>query len=477
MDLWIKIRSLFEKKAIDDAAKGVEDIGKKSEEAGKKQKSAASSAKEFGGATGRAAEMVGSLTGAMGANSPAAAKMGAGLRVIKSLSEGSAGGIMGLTTVIVGIGVSAWAAYQRKVEEAKKKLDEFVSQMTDRKIETGARRIEAIAEGFGRVEKAISSARAAQSELAAAWDDLNRAGQEVTSMELERREKADLARLNPEDQAGAAAVRARYAGLRESAALGARAGGAIRAEQAAQDDLTAASERRANIEKTLGSSISARNIVAAQLARSSSRADPSNHDEEDRKNAAKETAAFTAQLAALNKSIVEMTDSLQVAKTSERAAGIKLEAANVRATRGVSAAQSLAEQNTSDANLSATRTAWAELERVAREKRDALDKEKDIRERAAELRDRADKETADVRRARNGYASDRSLLGPPRKGDKVTTYGDVEKEEEEARRAVKAVNGFAAEASKALAELTAQMQKNAAAAARANEALRNLPNN
>ena len=356
----IGIETTADTKGIVESDKGLEKLSKTANETAKTTKGATDGTKQFGQATGRAAEMVGSLTGAMGANSPAAAQMGAGLRVIKSLAEGSAGGIMGLTTVIVGIGVSAWTAYQRKVEEAKKKLDEFVSQMTDRKIETGARRIEAIAEGFGRVEKAISSARAAQSELAAAWDDLNRAGQEVTSMELERREKADLARVNPEDQAGAAAVRARYTGLRESAALGARAGGAIRAEQAAQDDLTAASGRRANIEQTLGSSISARDIVAAQLARSSSRADPSNPDEEDRKNAAKETAAFTAQLAQLEKQVGELTDALAAARTTERAAGIRVQAAGIRAAQGIGAAEALAQQNTSDADLSATRTAWAQ---------------------------------------------------------------------------------------------------------------------
>ena len=365
-DLTLKIKTEYDGKGSEAAAKAVDGLAKSADKAGRAQASAGKQAQQLGQSTGRAAELVGSLTGAMGANSPAATAMSAGIRTLKTVidSLNSGGGLKGamggLATIAIGIAIAAYANYKKKVEEAKKITDEFMAGLTDAKIETGKQRIEGIADAFGRVEKAISSARAAQSELAAAWDDLNRAGQEVTSMELDRREKADLGRVNPEDQAGAAAVRAKYTGLRESSALGARAGGAIRAEQAAQDDLTAASGRRANIEQTLGSSISARDTIAAQLARSSARANPSNPDEEERKNAAKETAAFTAQLAQLEKQVGELTDALAAARTTERAAGIRVQAAGIRATQGIGAAEALAQQNTSDADLSSTRTAWAQ---------------------------------------------------------------------------------------------------------------------
>jgi Mg2+ and Co2+ transporter CorA len=359
-ELQLKIDTEYDGKGADAAAKDIEKIGKASKKAGEEQDKAGKHAQQFGQSTGRAAEMVGSLTGAMGQSGPAAARMGAGLRVIKALAEGSAGGLAGLATVLVGMGVSAWASYQRKVEEAQKKLQEFMAGLTDAKIDAGAKRIDSIAEGFSRVEKAISATRAAQSELAAAWDDLNRAGQEVTAMELERREKAALARVAPGDQAGAAAVRARYAGLRESAALGQRAGDAIRAEQAARDDLAAISGRRANIEQTLGSSVAARDLIAAQLARSTARADPMNKDEEERKRATQEVAAFTAQLAKLDKQVADLTDALAAARTSEKAAGIRVQAAGLRATSGIDAASALAAQNTSDAETAAVRERWGQ---------------------------------------------------------------------------------------------------------------------
>jgi ribosomal protein L32E len=51
---------------------------------------------------------------------------------------------------------------------------------------------------------------------------------------------------------------------------------------------------------------------------------------------------------------------LASAQTSERVAQISLNAANVRATSGVTAAQALSDQNVSDADLAATRAAWAQ---------------------------------------------------------------------------------------------------------------------
>lgn len=450
-DLTLKIKTQYDGTAATQATKAVADLGKAADSAGRSQASAGKQAQQFGQSSGRAAEMVGSLTGAMGQASPAAARLGAGLRVIKALAEGSAGGLMGIATVLMGIGVSAWAAYQKKVEESKKRLQEFLDQMTDAKIETGARRIEAIAEGFGRVEKAISSARAAQAELAAAWDDLNRAGQEVTQMELERREKAELARVAPGDQAGAAAVRARYAGLRESAALGARAGGAIRAEQAAQDDLAAASGRRANIEQTLGSSITARDVVAAQLARSAARSDASNPDAKERENAAKETAAFTAQLARLDKQVGELTDALAAARTTERAAGIRVQAAGLRATRGLDTAAALAGQNTSDAILSADRAALDSENAVAPPAETAASVSALRTARAAAQRGVLSAESG-LRSARNSGSGDIAAL---------------KAELEAARR----------ERDELAAAIRNKMQELTASDRQLKEAIRNLPNN
>lgn len=451
-ELQLKIDTEYNGKGADAAAKDIKKIGKASKKAGEEQDKAGKHAQQFGQSTGRAAEMVGSLTGAMGQSGPAAARMGAGLRVIKALAEGSAGGLAGLATVLVGMGVSAWASYQRKVEEAQKKLQEFMAGLTDAKIDAGAKRIDSIAEGFSRVEKAISATRAAQSELAAAWDDLNRAGQEVTAMELERREKAALARVAPGDQAGAAAVRARYAGLRESAALGQRAGDAIRAEQAARDDLAAISGRRANIEQTLGSSVAARDLIAAQLARSTARADPMNKDEEERKRATQEVAAFTAQLAKLDKQVGELTAALAAARTSEKAAGIRVQAAGVRATRGLSAAEALADQNTSDAQLAAVRARESAVLSASQEaQKDSVSLDSLRVRGAAAHRGVLDVE-ANLRNARNSGSGDVSAL-----------MAELEK----ARR----------ERDELAAAIRQKMQELTASDRQLKEAIRNLPNN
>ncbi len=304
---------------------------------------------QAGQAAGRAAEMVASLTGAMGASSPAAAQMSSGIRVLKSLLEGSSAGILGLATVIVGIGISAWSAYQKKIEESKKKIAEMLDELTSAKIETGKRRIDDITDAFGRVEKSINAVRAAQVDLATAWQDLNKAGQEVSDMELQRMEKEQIARLSPNDEAGAVAIKNRFAQIRDEGSVARRQGDAIRAEQAAKDDLETAAARRINIEGTLSTASTARDVLASQIERSSRRADAGlNPDEKDRDRAKKEVVEFTAQLVALNKSILDLTDSLSAAKTKETAAGITLQAAQVRGSKGVAAAAALAAQNASD---------------------------------------------------------------------------------------------------------------------------------
>lgn len=384
----IAVETTADTKGIDAASKGVDELGKKSADTGKKTKEAADGTKNLGQATGRAAELVGSLTGAMGANSPAAAQMGAGLRVIKSLAEGSAGGIMGLATVIVGIGVSAWTAYQRKVEESKKKLEEFISEKTVETIKSGAKEVDKISDAFGRVEKAVSAVRAAQSELAEAWQDLNKAGQEVTDMEIDRREKEELSRVAPGDAAGSTAVKNRYAQLRGEITLSRRQGDAVRAEQAARDDLEAASAKRVNIEEALKSSVSARDLRAELVDKYQRRADMSNPDEADRKNAQEKLAGYTDQLASLNKSIIDLTDSLQAAKTTEQAAGLRLQASQVRATRGMEAASALQTQTDADLDRDTQRERYSQTVNDLRSRAQRAASSWDVT--AAEYRARSD---------------------------------------------------------------------------------------
>ena len=349
--LVMRIRSMFDGSGAKEAADAQLKLSGAAKSASDATGKAGKATGQAGQAAGRAAEMVASLTGAMGASSPAAAQMSAGIRVLKGLLEGSSAGILGLATVIVGIGVSAWSAYQKKVEESKKKIAEMLDELTSAKIETGKKRIDEISDAFGRVERSVNAVRAAQAELASAWQDLNKAGQEVSDMELQRMEKEQIARLSPNDKAGEVAIKNRFAQIREEGSVARRQGDAIRAEQAAKDDLEAAVARRLNIEGTLSTSTNARDVLASQIDRSSRRADAGlNPDEKDRDRAKKEVVEFTAQLIALNKSILDLTDSLSAAKTKETAAGINLQAAQLRGTKGIAAASALAAQNADDLN-------------------------------------------------------------------------------------------------------------------------------
>jgi len=347
MDIWIKIRSLFEDSGVKEATDAQSKLSSAAKASGDATAQGGRNLQQTGQAAGRAAEMVASLTGAMGASSPAAAQMSSGIRVLKSLIEGSSAGFLGLATVIVGVGISAWSAYQKKVEESKKKIAELLDALTSAKIETATKHIDDISDAFGRVEKSISAVRAAQVDLAAAWQDLNKAGQDIADMELNRREKEQLSQLSPTDTAGSVSVKNRFAKLREEVSVSRREGDAIRAEQAAKDDLEAASAHRINIEGTLSTALNARDVLSSQIERSSHRAGYT-LDEKERERAKKEVVEFTATLVALNKSLTDLTDSLSAAKTKETAAGITLQAAQLRGSTGIAAATALAAQNASD---------------------------------------------------------------------------------------------------------------------------------
>jgi len=213
-ELQLKIDTEYDGKGADAAAKDIEKIGKASKKAGEEQDKAGKHAQQFGQSTGRAAEMVGSLTGAMGQSGPAAARMGAGLRVIKALAEGSAGGLAGLATVLVGMGVSAWVTYQRKVEEGRKKLAEFAAQIEANKRAQDAAGVEKLAGQYDVLRAAIDDSTAAQNRLNQAQAAADNAEKAARMADITLREKQAMSGIKEGDTVGAARVSAQFASER-----------------------------------------------------------------------------------------------------------------------------------------------------------------------------------------------------------------------------------------------------------------------
>lgn len=470
MDLWIKIRSLFDKQAVDAAAKGVGEVEKKTKDVGDAAKSAQGNTdKAFSAINASAQVAEGGVAG-----------VGNAVRTL-------AGQFPALNAAIapVGLALAAFAAWKKAIDAVKESREALERNLRDTQIGNIEAGVRSLAEAYGRLHKElvqVEEDRKRMADAEAAKDDARTAA-ELARIDLEAAEAA--AKLNPEDRFARRRLDVetarKRAAVQDDAALrkSDRELSGIRGEAASLEAVKAAARETLAEAMSVFSAASGKQYEVMDKARQDAEGIGwYNGAKMKREKIWSEADKSSQQLAAvMQEASVQIQEATELIASTERQQYSLSQQVDVNmSNRETVSSRSQTGRLQSQADEAAIRReALAELERVAREKRDALDKEKDIRERAADLQKRADKENADVRRARTGYASDRSLLGPVRKGDKVTTYGDVEKEEEEARRAVAAVNDFAAQAAKALAELTAQMQKNAAAASRANEALRNLP--
>lgn len=337
-ELLISIKTLFDGKGSAEAQRQLDATGKKAAEAGKK------SADGFLKA-GKGAQLFEKTMGNLN-------KVMTGFGIL-----GIIGVLMQLWNMLKK--VSEWIGDKMTaaVRAAGAAAEEMADKLSSSKLEEAGRLISNITDGFNRVEKAISAAHAAQSQLSDAWRDLNKAGQEATDMELERREKAELARLDQGDETGRTRVTNKYAAIRAENSLARRQADYMQAEQAAAADISAASSRRMNAQSGLEKMELTKTIMEDQLSYSQdtlSRLTPlpgeklSDQDEKARQRAAEEVANFTDKIAALNRTIDDTTAILEAAKTAERSGELRLMAARVRSTQGYSAAEALTAQDTSD---------------------------------------------------------------------------------------------------------------------------------
>lgn len=210
----IAVETTGDTKALDDASKKLDTLGKAADDTGKKNKGAADNTQKMGQAAGRAAELTGSLSGAMAQGGPAAQQMGAGLRVLNAVIQGSTGGLMGMATLIIGAGVSAWVAYHNKVEAAKKKLEDFAAQIEKNKAAADTAGVDRLAGQYDVLRNSIDEASAASERLSIAQASADNAEKAARMADITLREKQARNGLKTGDEVGAAKIAAQFSGER-----------------------------------------------------------------------------------------------------------------------------------------------------------------------------------------------------------------------------------------------------------------------
>lgn len=351
IDITVKLQTQAETKGIDQARKSISDLKREASSAGAQTQK---SAQGLAAWTARIAEITKSVRSAALVITGLWGTISIGIHIVRQLS-------------------AAWTAFtdrllepiRRAGEEAQKTAD----TLSDRKIELGRSMVASAADAFDRLASAATRARSAQRDLASAWQDLNTAQREATSLELDRRELSALSSLRPGDTAAEAAVRARFGRARLDAQTENRAGDSIRSLQAAQDDLDSLKAIRASASQSLQQALQDRSTLQDQLQASRDKsisiqsadygADRTHSREKAAERAQKETEAFTSQLKDLDATIDKLRKSAQDAADAQAAAALRLRAAGIRARDVQDAAASLNAQKASDLDRAASSARWS----------------------------------------------------------------------------------------------------------------------
>jgi len=213
-ELLLRIKTVFDGRGTADAQKQLGALAAETEKAKAAAGAAAGSSDKLGQSVGKAAELTGSLTAAMAAGGPEAQQLGAGLRVLKSIVEGSSAGLMGLATVLAGVVVSAYAAYTQKVADSKKKLAEFIEKVEDGKRAADSASVDRLAGQYDVLRRSLDDATAAQDRLNQAQAAADNAERAARMADITLREKQAQNGLAAGDQLGAARVAAQAAAER-----------------------------------------------------------------------------------------------------------------------------------------------------------------------------------------------------------------------------------------------------------------------
>ncbi|NCA83650.1 MAG: hypothetical protein EOM72_13085, partial [Opitutae bacterium] len=185
MDIWIKIRSLFDKQAVDDAAKGVEEVGKKTEAVGEAAR----------GAQGNTDKAFSAINASAQVAEGGVAGVGNAVRTL-------AGQFPALNAAIapVGLALAAFAAWKKAVDAVKESRESLAKGKFDTIMGNEEAGIRSLSAAYERLRKSIADtedARQRLSDAEASKDDAQTAA-ELAALDLESAQRQ--ARLDPADQ-------------------------------------------------------------------------------------------------------------------------------------------------------------------------------------------------------------------------------------------------------------------------------------
>lgn len=443
MDIWIKIRSLFDKQAVDDAAKGVEEVGKKTEAVGEAAR----------GAQGNTDKAFSAINASAQVAEGGVAGVGNAVRTL-------AGQFPALNAAIapVGLALAAFAAWKKAVDAVKESRESLAKGKFDTIMGNEEAGIRSLSAAYERLRKSIADtedARQRLSDAEASKDDAQTAA-ELAALDLESAQRQ--ARLDPADQF---AQRRLDIEMSRKRAEIVDASAARRLERERTDALAAA-DYQTKQQKSAQDAAEGYELKFSGLASQFASYSKANREDIEaawtpggKQRAAERGEKELQRIADLmTEAADKMSSALEDAAQAEREKNSALARAEVSSMNRQTLPLSVqtAEIRRKMDTEAISRDAAAERERLQLRMRELMDRQADEAGRGGDLRARKAAESADVDRVRR------------------TGKGNLEKEQKEFEAAAKALADYAERSTRVLADLRADMAK-------VKEALKNLPNN
>ncbi len=147
---------------------------------------------------------------------PSTKSLGTALKGLGSSLVNVLGGVVGVSTLLVGAGAAAYLWYHDRVEAARKKIIEFNEAMAENKRAAEESRIEALAGQYDILRKNIGEASDEQERINAARAVAAAADKAVRLAEIDMAEKEALAGMPAGDKIGRDKVKAGFAEQRRA---------------------------------------------------------------------------------------------------------------------------------------------------------------------------------------------------------------------------------------------------------------------
>ena len=238
MDVWIKIRSMFEGKGAQDATDGLNKLGQAGNTAAKGADKVAESSGKMGEASMGAAHMLHGLEAvAHGSYRGMFAAATGAKHLLSALGLAALNPIM-MVIAGIGIAVTALVGYFKKASEEAAKLKEENIKLAIETQKFKEIRMDRKIEDYNRLADSIGKSAAAQERMHAAemkqMDALT--GAKLAKLDLQ--EVQELSSLRPEDEEGRKSVAFKYATKRQDVQDDAEVEKAAKESLAAQDKVS-----------------------------------------------------------------------------------------------------------------------------------------------------------------------------------------------------------------------------------------------